>query len=566
MRMHKRIGLIFFAILLNCSFLFAQNRVALVIGNADYKNSPLKNPVNDARAMKAELEELKFKVIFGTDIETADEMDEKLREFYKASKDAEIALMYFSGHGIQSGEVNYLLPVSSAIKSEDDLKRKAINLEDAITDAGASGARQLIVLIDACRNNPLKKSRGASKGLSVVSNDSSESYIVFACASGKTADDGDGNHSPFTQALINHIGEQGIGFSEIMRKVTAEVQKTTNGLQTPSKTDNLSYEIYLNGKEKKKGGEDKKDEIYIDDKTNSKTVLVICLVIFLVLFVVIVMLFLVFTVEGKNIVGKIKSKTKEYSNSSVSFVKTKSSDIKTQIQIFSNAEKEKLAVLKEKSDERKQEALMQKQMAAEELQKKLDDEKNYMENHVLPCVKVNKNLYVSKTPVTVGQYKQITGLALSENQGLPVTNINWIAAAEFFNKLSLQENLEPVYDLSNPLEIKIDLSKNGWRLPTEKEWISFAREDSDFNQAAWYLDNSNGNLSECGKKNSNVFGLYDTFGLVWEWTNDVLKNKYHVLKGGAWDCPKKYCNKNSRMTVVKEFSSDVIGFRGVRNA
>lgn len=566
MRMHKRIGLIFFSILLNCSFLFAQNRVALVIGNADYKNSPLKNPVNDARAMKAELEELKFKVIFGTDIETADEMDEKLREFYKASKDAEIALMYFSGHGIQSGEVNYLLPVSSAIKSEDDLKRKAINLEDAITDAGASGARQLIVLIDACRNNPLKKSRGASKGLSVVSNDSSESYIVFACASGKTADDGDGNHSPFTQALINHIGEQGIGFSEIMRKVTAEVQKTTNGLQTPSKTDNLSYEIYLNGKEKKKGGEDKKDEIYIDDKTNSKTVLVICLVIFLVLFVVIVMLFLVFTVEGKNIVGKIKSKTKEYSNSSVSFVKTKSSDIKTQIQIFSNAEKEKLAVLKEKSDERKQEALMQKQMAAEELQKKLDDEKNYMENHVLPCVKVNKNLYVSKTPVTVGQYKQITGLALSENQGLPVTNINWIAAAEFFNKLSLQENLEPVYDLSNPLEIKIDLSKNGWRLPTEKEWISFAREDSDFNQAAWYLDNSNGNLSECGKKNSNVFGLYDTFGLVWEWTNDVLKNKYHVLKGGAWDCPKKYCNKNSRMTVVKEFSSDVIGFRGVRNA
>lgn len=566
MKMHKRIGLIFFVLLLNCSFLFAQNRVALVIGNANYKNSPLKNPVNDAKAMKAELEELKFKVIYGTDIETADEMDEKLREFYKASKDAEIALMYFSGHGIQSGDVNYLLPVSSAIKSEDDLKRKAINLEDAITDAGASGARQLIVLIDACRNNPLKKSRGASKGLSVVSNDSSESYIVFACASGKTADDGDGNHSPFTQALINHIGEQGVGFSEIMRSVTAEVQKTTNGLQTPSKTDNLSSEIYLNGKEKKKGGEDKKDEIYIDDKTNSKTVLAICFIVFVVLLFVMVLLFLIFTVEGKSIVAKIVNKTKDYSQSSVSFIKTKSSEVKTQIHNYSSLEKEKLAALKEKSAAKKQETLQQKQMAAEDLQKKLDAEKEYMDNNVLPCVKVNQKLYVSKTPVTVGQYRKITGIVVSQNQDLPVTNVNWIAAAEFFNKLSLQENLEPVYDLSNPLEIKIDLSKNGWRLPTEKEWLSFAKQDSDFNQSAWYLENSDGKLPECGKKNSNIFGLYDTFGLVWEWTNDVLKNKYHVLKGGAWDCTKNYCTKASRMTVVKEFSSDVIGFRGVRNA
>lgn len=567
MKRNTKFLLFFFITLLNCSLLFAENRVALVIGNANYSRNPLKNPVKDAAAIKVELESLGFKVIYGTDLETADQMDDKLRDFYKASKDADLALLYYSGHGIQSGDVNYLLPLSSAIKSEDDLERKAVNLQSVIYKASSTGVRQLIVMIDACRNNPLKTSKGSSRGLSVVSvSDLCESYIVFACGSGKTADDGDGDHSPFTQALINHLGEQGVGFSEVMRNVTAEVQRITNNEQSPYKSDNISSEIYLNGKDRKKGSENhKKDSIYKEDKTDTKKIIGICVVLFFILLIIMLLCFVFFTGKGKEIFAQFTQKTKETTTGTVKFVSAKAESLKSGISAYSKKEKEKLAKMREDQNLRKQEIQHLNEQRAEENKRMEMEESRYMENADLPCIKFNNHLYVAKTPVTVGQYKKITGLVLDQNENLPVTKISWIDAVTFLNCLSKSENLEPVYDLSDPKAIQIDLSKNGWRLPTEKEWKAFAAQPADFEQNAWYMENAGGSVPACGKKNSNKYGLQDVYGLVWEWCNDVLKVKYHVLKGGAWDCPKKYCSSGAKMTAVKEFSSDAIGFRGVRN-
>lgn len=553
---------VFFVLVFISSFLFAaQSKVALVIGNADYKSSPLKNPVNDAKAMRKELTALGFDVIYAEDVETADEMDKKLGEFYKASKASDIALLYFSGHGIQSDDVNYLLPISSDIKSEDDLKRKAIDLEEVILDSTASGARQLIVLIDACRNNPLKKTRGASRGLTTVRNsDLSENYIAFACSSGKTAEDGDDEHSPFTQALINHIGEQGVGFSEIMRKVTADVQKATNNQQTPNKSDNLTSEIYLNGRQAEKK-DDTKPEVYHPDNTDTNKIITICVSLFCALLAVMILCFIAFTEKGRWLVAQVCKKTKVLAKSMVDVTYEKTEAVKNRFSSSVIKTKEIMVSNKDRFSELKT-----------NIQQKISIDKTPIAQTVdvpqsenLPFVKVNDVLCVSKTPVTVGQYKKITGIVLDQNENIPVNNVTWKQAAEFFNKLSVLENLEPVFDLTDENNIKTDLSKNGWRFPTEQEWCSFAETASDFEASVWYSDNSGFTVHECGQKQCNKFGLYDVYGLVWEMCNDVLKDKYHIVKGGAWDCSKKYCKKSARMPFVKSFYSDAVGFRGVRN-
>lgn len=153
----------------------------------------------------------------------------------------------------------------------------------------------------------------------------------------------------------------------------------------------------------------------------------------------------------------------------------------------------------------------------------------------------------------------------SDNENdFPVTEISWIDAVQFFNELSKKEKLEPVYDLSDLDNIKIDLSKNGWRLPTESEWVKFAGSNSNLYAETWFEENSYNTCKPCAKKSCSKIGLYDVYGLVWEWCSDSIMGKY-ILKGGAWDCSKKYCKKSSRLYAVKDFKSDAVGFRGVRN-
>ncbi len=559
----KKIKIIFFIFLsLKLGFAGAQEnqkKLALVIGNASYPQSELKNPVRDAKAMRDKLKSIGFEVLYEEDAST-EKMDSILKSFYEKLQGCDIGLFYFSGHGIESSGVNYLLPISSKIKDESDLKRNAVDLSEILSTASYSGSGQLVFIIDACRNNPLKKVRGELRGIHVVNNSSvTHRTVVCACGSGKTADDGNSDHSPFTQALLNHITESGKSFYEVIQAVRKDVSTATNGEQVPDIIEVSMDEIYLNGG---KSTPDKKKEHYTDDKTLNTNVIYLCIGFFIVFLIIMLCCFIIFTDKGRQLLIITKNRISYGSKKSFAIIKERNVSVKKSVETFILEKKRRIENKKEL-----------KKQNEEEKRQLLEQEKEKLANFILPSVKVNELLYVAKTPVTVAQYKAVCNGAnptcsakdesANEND-FPVTEISWIDAVQFFNELSKKESLEPVYDLSDLDNIKIDFSKNGWRLPTEREWIKFAGSNPNLYAETWFEENSSDTCKPCGKKSCSKIGLYDVYGLVWEWCSDSIMGK-HILKGGAWDCSKRYCKKSSRLYAVRDFKSDSVGFRGVRN-
>lgn len=322
--MKKFKSILFIVLCLNISFASAQDnkKLALVIGNAAYTQSEaLKNPVRDAKAMRDKLKSIGFEVLYEEDAST-EEMDKALRNFYEKLQGCDIGLFYFSGHGIESGGVNYLLPISSKIKEESDLKRNAVDLSEILSDASYSGSGQLVFIIDACRNNPLKKVRGESRGIQVVNNSSvTRSIVVCACGSGKTADDGNSEHSPFTQALLTHITESGKSFNDVIRAVKKDVNEATHGEQLPEiALDNTLDDIYLNGGNP---APDKKKEYYTDDKTLNVNVIYLCIGLFVVFFIIMLCCFIIFTDKGRQLFVITKGRISYGAKKTVSIVKEK---------------------------------------------------------------------------------------------------------------------------------------------------------------------------------------------------------------------------------------------------
>ncbi len=496
-----------------------EKRVALVIGNEKYKEKPLKNPVNDANAIKEKLEELNFDVIKVTNLDQ-NEMKNYLRKFYEAADKADIALFYYAGHGIEYGGNNYLLPVKETFEdNENSFEDSAINLQTVITRIEATNCSRYIAIIDACREYPVKKARGgSSRGITTVSTlNSCEGIIFYSCASGSWAYDGEGkSHSPFAQALLDHI-TQNVSFTKIVQEVTKDVKNVTENEQTPYKTDSLTTDIFLNGKPESVVPLEEKirpDNIRPDNlkPANSAKVSVILFVVF---FIAMIICFIVFTAKGQKVFAVVKNQTVNFKNQASDFTIRTVSNIKEKAKTKQEIKKEK------------EESVPVNVPAVQ------------TPSYYLDSVLVDKSFYCAVSPVTVLQYKEVSGRTdydqdAQENE--PVTNISYFEAAQFMNALSNKDKLECVYDLSNPQDIKINKAKNGWRLPDEAEW----------------------------KKAAGNKQISDMLGLVWQWCNDSKKNKY-VLKGGSWDCPKKLINTSSRMMVVKEFKSDAVGMIGVRN-
>ena len=219
----------------------AEKRVALVIGNGAYVAAPaLKNPVNDARALSARLRELGFDVIEGLDLDEPG-MRAAINRFASEIAAANAALLFYAGHGIQVGGQNYLLPVTADLKNEIDLQFQGVAV-GFLLRIMESPNRTAIVLLDACRNNPLAaqlarsmpQGRSASVGAGLARIESGVgAYIGFATSPDSIALDGEGDHSPFAQALLKHIGAENLDIEAVMRKVREEVIAATNGSQVP---------------------------------------------------------------------------------------------------------------------------------------------------------------------------------------------------------------------------------------------------------------------------------------------------------------------------------------------
>ena len=212
----------------------AEKRVALVIGNAGYESVPrLTNPTNDAAAIGEAFTRLGFTVSRQTDV-GFDAMRRALKDFAGIAAGADLAVIYYAGHGMEIGGDNYLVLIDAKLASDVDVPYEAISVNLALGALeGARGTRLLI--LDACRNNPFlakihvgARSRSIGRGLARVE-PGVGTIVAYAAKEGTTAEDGDADHSPFTKALLKHIEEPGIDIQFLFREVRDTVLEDTNG-------------------------------------------------------------------------------------------------------------------------------------------------------------------------------------------------------------------------------------------------------------------------------------------------------------------------------------------------
>ena len=213
----------------------ADDRVALVIGNSAYEHLPvLDSPGNDAVAVAAKLERLGYTVITGIDLDRA-ATEAKLQQFWQASEDADIALFYYAGHGLQVSGWDYLVPTDATLTDAKNLDKEAFDLMGAVSPL-EYGPDLGLVFFDASRDNPLPPSVEPSTGDSgsPASPPGGPMVIAFATAPGRIALHGQGDaHSPFTAALLQYMDTPGLRIQDLPRG-----RSHIDGCEAPNFIDN----------------------------------------------------------------------------------------------------------------------------------------------------------------------------------------------------------------------------------------------------------------------------------------------------------------------------------------
>jgi uncharacterized caspase-like protein len=238
------VGTLVLAILSNWLFsqsAIAEKRVALVIGNSTYQHvSHLTNPANDAAVMTATFKKADFDVVDPRVDLSVTEMRRVLRDFADEARDADIAVIYYAGHGIEVDGINYLVPVDAVLERDTDVYDEAFALDRVLV--AIEPARQLrLIILDACRDNPFARtmkrtigSRAIGRGLAKVEPSNPNTMIAFAAKAGFTAFDGDDKMtSPFAAALAEHLTKPGLDLRKAFGFVRDDVLKATNNKQEP---------------------------------------------------------------------------------------------------------------------------------------------------------------------------------------------------------------------------------------------------------------------------------------------------------------------------------------------
>lgn len=246
-------------LLLSSGVSFAERRVALVVGNSQYKNPSLVllNPKNDAEDVAAALRALDFNVILTVNANRRD-FDTAMTQFARLSTNADASLFYYAGHALQYQGRNYLMPTDGELEDEVSLRYQMVSLDD-IRAAVERADGVKIVVLDACRNNPVvdslrrkmlgdSRSIAATRGLARI--DKALGIVVaYATAADEVAADGSGRNSPFTTAFLRRLQEPGLEIGTMFRRIAADVNERTGGRQRPETYVSLIGEYYLNQKD-----------------------------------------------------------------------------------------------------------------------------------------------------------------------------------------------------------------------------------------------------------------------------------------------------------------------------
>lgn len=234
---------------INPTPIFNDKRIAFVVGNSHYSNSEmnLPNPENDAKDVAEKLKGLGFEVVLKLDA-TKENMEKELSAFGEKAKDYDVAIFYYAGHGIQSKGVNYLIPTNIEDLAENNLKWKCVNMEQVLDVMEDSQCKLKIVVLDACRNDPVSRKWHRStgtRGLSIMSSPIG-TIIAYSTAPGMTALDGTGRNSPYTEAFLSTLDMPNLDVSNFFQEVMSQVTNKTHQAQNPWWSSSYTGKFYFN--------------------------------------------------------------------------------------------------------------------------------------------------------------------------------------------------------------------------------------------------------------------------------------------------------------------------------
>ncbi|HUH66252.1 MAG TPA: caspase family protein [Syntrophales bacterium] len=243
-----------------------EQRTALVIGNGSYSGGPLKNPVNDATDMAAALQRAGFSVILKKNARQQD-MEETIERFGNMLKRGGVGLFYYAGHGLQVNGVNYLVPIGAKINKESDVKYQSIDINKVLDEMANANNGLNIVILDACRDNPYSRSlRSASRGLAIVSNAPTGTFISYSTGPGSVAQDGESRNSPYTAALLKYMRQPGLTIEHVFKNVRADLGKKTGDRQIPWELSSLRGDFYFVPGKSVKAVESNDEQMKIDEE------------------------------------------------------------------------------------------------------------------------------------------------------------------------------------------------------------------------------------------------------------------------------------------------------------
>jgi len=219
-------------------------RIALVVGNANYRTRPLRNPRNDADDVSNALKSTGFQVIDLRDA-TLQQMRAGVRQFGDRLINNDVGLVYYSGHGVEVKGRNYFIPVNADIMREDEIADQGLDVSLILEKMNTAGKGVNILIVDACRDDPFGRSfRSSSRGLAQM--DAPRGTIIaYATSPGKVASDGDGRNSPYTKNLVRAMQQPNKPIEQVFKEVRRAVQEETKNQQTPWENTSLSGDFYF---------------------------------------------------------------------------------------------------------------------------------------------------------------------------------------------------------------------------------------------------------------------------------------------------------------------------------
>jgi formylglycine-generating enzyme required for sulfatase activity len=527
-----------------------QKKLALIVGNQSYPKSPLKNPLNDAAAMAKALRGLGFdEVVEKTDL-TMRQMRVEIDRFSASLHPGDLALFYYSGHGVQANEQNYLIPVDFAGTSEADLPYDAYPAAQVRDKLEQSGARLRILILDACRNNPFRSKRDGVRGLSAMASYVEGTYIAYATADNGVADDNpaEGN-GLFTKLLLTALRTPGLDLKQIFEKTKQDVYVASQKTQRPFTYDGVIGQFYftapvtvvVNSPAVSSSDLAAQEEIAFwngVDKSDAESL----------------QLYLKRYGTGRYAALAQRYLAKMEPSSASVPAGPPAGGVATGSELKPGAVKTNI-----------QDGLTYVWVPLGTFQMGCSPGDGECFDNEKPAHRatITKGFWMGQTEVTQQAYQKVTGRNPSYFKGTtrPVGNVTWDEAQSYCQAVEM-------------------------RLPTEAEWEYAARAGStgsrygELERIAWHIDNSGNQTHEVGVKLANPWGLQDMLGNVSEWVADWYVDRYAVdnttdpqgpasgtyrTLRGSWGFGPRSARASYRSGNAAGNRGDGVGFRCVGN-